>query len=198
MTAHKKHKPIFQEEYTMNSKSLLSLLALVFALTALPHCGGGGGGGGGAAVAPRPTTAVLNLSTANPGGLPANTIITGYDVTITLPAGVTVKSTTPPEVDDGVATVTGAAAAAPGSSIAAVYSPAAGVDPAKVRIIIANGNGFSAGAFCKITCNIDAGSAPSKADFAKPTLAASGYNSNSDSTVDLTADLSVDAAVSIK
>lgn len=186
----------------MNGKSLVSLLALVLALTVLPHCGGGGGGGGGAVPPARPTTAVLNLSTAIPGGMPANTTITGYDVTITLPAGVTVKTvnSTPPseEVDSSVVVITGAAAAVPGSSILAKFIPATGVDPGQVKLVIVNGDGFDAGAFCKITCNIEAGYAPSKTDFAQPTFAASGYDSNAGSTVVLTGAMTITAAVTIK
>jgi hypothetical protein len=153
---------------TMKMKSLLSLLMLVGALIILPQCGGGGGGNGGGT----PTTAVLTLSTSVTGAIPATTTINGYDVTITLPAGVTVKSTTPPQTDSGVVTATGAGA---GSSIAGAYAPAAGATPGKVRIIIANENGLSAGEFCKVTCDIAAGYNPSSSDFLQPTFIAGGY-----------------------
>lgn len=169
----------------MKTKSLLNLLMIVGALTILPHCGGGGGGGGNTPA--QPTTAVLTLSTTVNGVIPANTIITGYDVTIILPAGVTVKSTTPPQTDSGVVTATGVAAGS-STTIAGVYAPAAGATLGKVRFIVANGSGFSAGEFCKVTCDIAAGSTPpSASDFTQPTFAASGLvTSPTTSTVDLT------------
>lgn len=166
----------------MKTKSLLNLIMIVGALTILPHCGGGGGGGN----TPQSATAVLTLSTTVNGVMPANTIITGYDVTITLPAGVTVKSTTPPQTDSSVVTATGVAAG-PATTIAGVYAPAAGATPGKVRFIIANQSGFSAGEFCKVTCDIAAGFNPSASAFTQPTFAASGLvTSPTTSTVDLT------------
>ena len=174
----------------MKTKSLLNLLMIVGALTILPHCGGGGGGGGNNTPA-QPTTAVLTLSTTVNGVIPANTIITGYDVTITLPAGVTVKSTAPPQTDSGVVTATGVAAGS-STTIAGVYAPAAGATPGKVRFIVANGSGFSSGEFCKVTCDIAAGSNPSASDFTLPTFAASGLvTSPTTSTVDLTGQMTM-------
>jgi hypothetical protein len=174
----------------MKKKSLLSMLMLVGALITLPNCGGGGGGGGTPAPV-QPTTAVLTLSTTVNGVMPANTIITGYDVTITLPAGVTVKSTTPPQTDSGVVTATGVAAGS-STTIAGVYAAAAGATPGKVRFIIANGSGFSAGEFCKVTCDIAAGYNPSASAFTQPTFAASGLvTSPTTSTVDLTGQMTL-------
>jgi hypothetical protein len=157
----------------MKKRLLLNLIILVLALTVLPHCGGGGGGG--STGNSGPTTAVITLSTTLTDVLPVNTIINGYDVTITLPAGVTVKSTdtssNPQPVDSSVLTATSVAA---GSSIAGAYSPAAGGTPGTVKILIVNGSGISAGEFCKVTCNIAAGYHPSASDFAQSAFAASG------------------------
>jgi len=166
---------------------------LAVALVVLAHCGGGGDGDGITIV--QPTTAVLTLATAVTGALPANTIINGYDVTISLPAGVTVKSTTvPPQTDDGVVTASGAAT---GSSIVAVYSAATSTLPAKVRILIVKDSGFSAGEFGKVNCDIAAGHYPIAADFQQPTFAVGGWNTATSSTVDLTGQLSMTASAVI-
>jgi hypothetical protein len=184
----------------MKKVSLSSVLIFALALTTLSACGGGGGGGGGSSSGSsspppaQPTTAVLTLSTAVKGAIPAPAVIAGYDVTITLPAGVTVKSTAlPPQTDSGVVvgTVNGAAA---GTYYVASYTPATG----KVRIVMVSpkGNGFNgAGEFCKVNCDIAKGYYPTAADFQQqPTFKASGIddpNAAKPSTVDLTNQLSM-------
>jgi hypothetical protein len=166
----------------MKRISLSSLLILALSLTILTACGGGGGGG-----TPQfqPTTAVFTLSTAVTGTIPANTSINGYDVTINLPAGVTVNSTT----------ATGAAA---GASIISAGTTG------KVRIVIASASGFSAGTFSMVNCSIAPGSYPTASDFPQPTFnvppnqpgggGASGWNNNTSSTVNLTGNLSLKGA----
>ncbi len=156
----------------MKKRLLLNLIILVLALTILPHCGGGGGGGnsngpGG------PTTAVLTLSTALTSSLPDNETVNGYEVTVTLPAGVTVKTanTGTTLIDSSVLTASGAGT---GSLIAGDYSPAIVGTPGKVTIIIANTNNISAGEFCKVTCTIASGD-PSASDFQQYTFGAKGY-----------------------
>jgi hypothetical protein len=184
----------FQEDWIMKKTSLLSMLILALALSTLAACGGGGGGGG--VTIPQPTTAVLTLSTAVTGSnpIPSNTIITGYDVTISLPAGVTVKSTNPPQTDAGVVTDYPA-----GSYMDAVYSAATGTTiPGKVRILITSGTGYYAGVFSKVNCNIAAGQYPKASDFQQPTFAASGWDDNTKSTVDLTGYLSLTATAVIQ
>jgi hypothetical protein len=168
----------------MKKISLSSLLIFTLSLTMLTACGGGGGG---SSTPPpfQPTTAVLTLSTAVTSTIPANTTINGYDVTINLPTGVTVKS----------ATATGAAA---GATIIS-----AGTTD-KVRIVIANASGFSAGTFSTLNCDIAQGSYPTASDFQQPTFnlspnppgggGASGWNNNTSSTVNLTSNLSLKAA----
>lgn len=175
----------------MKKTSLLSMLILALALSTLAACGGGGGGG--SVTIPQSTTAVLTLSTTVTGTIPANTIITGYDVTISLPAGVTVKSTTPPQTDAGVVTDYPS-----GSSMVAVYSAATGTIPGKVRILITSGTGYYAGVFSKVNCNIAAGQYPKASDFQQPTFAASGWDDNTKSTVDLTGQLSLTEAAVIQ
>ncbi len=154
----------------MKKRLLLNLIILVLALLILPHCGGGGGGGNNPGPS-GPTTAALTLSTTLTGSLPANETINGYSVTVTLPAGVTVKSTNPPQIDDSVLTASGAAA---GSLIAGDYAPAIVGTPAKATIIIANTNSISPGEFCKVTCTIASGN-PSASDFQQYTFVAKGY-----------------------
>jgi hypothetical protein len=177
----------------MKKMSLSGFITFALALTTLSACGGGGGGG--SSTPPQSTTAVLTLSSAVTGSIPAPTVITGYDVTITLPAGVTVKSTTPPQADAGVVVGT-----ATGTSYIASYSSATG----KVHIIIVSskGNGFNGtGEFCKVNCDIATGGHPTAADFQQqPTFKASGLNDpNADkpSTVDLTGQLSMTVAAAI-
>lgn len=180
----------------MKKISLSSVLMCALVLTVLSACGGGGGDAG--ITVQQPTTAVITLATT--GTIPANTIITGYDVLISLPAGVTVKSTTaPPQTDVGVVTATGAAAV--GSSVIAVYSAATGTLSGTVRILIAaNTDGFSAGEFSKVICDIAAGHYPKITDFPVQMFVASGLNISDPihpSTVDLTNNLTLTSTVAI-
>ncbi len=176
----------------MRKISLLSLLMLALALTTIiAACGGGGGGG---TTVPQPTTAVLTLSTAVTGTIPAGTTINSYHVTITLPAGVTVKSTVnPPATDDGVVVASGMAS---GASVDGVYTAATGTFPGKVDVYIVKvdpitGAGFNPGEFCKVNCNIAAGSYPSASSFAQPTLDDATGVDVSISTVILTGQLAL-------
>jgi len=143
----------------MNKISLSSLLIFALILTTLSACGGGGGsGGGGTAQTPQSTTAILTLATSGTG-----TTINGIDVTVLLPAGVTVKSATaPPQTDSGVVLLTGGAAVGPITPQYAigVYTPASGGNPGKVKIAVVNVNGFSTGPFCTLTCDIAPGTTP--------------------------------------
>lgn len=182
----------------MKKTSLLSMLILALALSTLAACGGGGGSDSVTIpqpTTPQPTTAVLTLSTAGTGTIPADTIITGYDVTISLPAGVTVKSTTPPQTDAGVVTDYPAGSLPP----TAVYSAATGSIPGKVRIVIVSGTGgYGAGVFSKVNCDIAAGHYPNASDFQQPTFAAFGWDNNTNSNVDLTGYLSLTEAAVIQ
>lgn len=174
-------------------------LILIPVLVMLNACGGGGDDG---IILQQPTAAVITLATTENGTMPAHTIITGYDVTITLPAGVTVKSTTaPPQTDDGVVTATGAAAGS--SIITAVYSAATNTLSGTVRIWIANANsvGLSTGEFSTVNCDIAAGYYPATSDFPLPTFVANGNVTNldsTDSTIDLTSYLALMATAVIR
>jgi hypothetical protein len=153
-----------------------SLLIGALSLIVIAACGGGGGGG--ASQPKQPTTAVLTLRTTLTGTLPADTIVAGYDIWITLPEGVTVRSTAnPPQTDNGVVTPTDAS-----TSVTAVYQPASGGTPAKVHIVAANANGFASGAFSDVHCNITAGYFPQASSFPQPTFEASFFDVVSQST----------------
>ena len=172
----------------------LSILLLsVLGLPLLSGCGGGS-----SEAASQPTSAVLTLSSSVTGEIPDETTINSYTVTITLPAGVTVRSTAnPPATDSGVVTVSGMAA---GALSHGVYTPAASSQPGTVNVYVVDAAGFDAGEFCKITCDIAAGSYPTASSFARLTLDdATGFDTSTNSTVlGLEAELSVAAAAVIK
>jgi len=180
----------------MKKISLLSLAILIPAIMIITDCGGGGGGGGGAA-APQATTAIITLSTATIPADPkpaAGTTITDYQVTITLPAGVTVMSSVTPTTDAGVVTLSGMAAVpGTGATVIGNYTHAINI----LRIDVAAYPGFNAGEFCKVICNINPGSHPQAADFAFTFDYAGGLDISS-STVDLTADLTLQKSVLIQ
>jgi hypothetical protein len=167
----------------MKKISLWSLLISAFSILLLSACGGGGG----ASQAPLPsdpTTAVLSLSTKVDGTIPSTTTINSYDVTITLPAYVTVTSTvSPPETDPGVVTIVGSPARA-GSLVSTVFSAATTSTAGTIKVHIASASGFSAGIFCKVQCSITSGSGIKESDFAPPTLDdATGFDTATSSTV---------------
>jgi hypothetical protein len=184
----------FSGGLTMKKKSLLNWLMIVGTLMILPHCGGGGGGSG--PTPPPPATAVLTLSTSITGSIPSSTTINGYDVTITLPAGVTVKAS--PDgvnpsilmVDPGVITATSSA------SVLASYTAAFGGIPAKVKLNLVSASGLSAGDFCTVTCDIAAGTSVNASNFLSILNEATGWDA-SRSNVNLTGQLSLGSTVAI-
>ncbi len=142
----------------------------MMAMLSISACGSGGGGGGTAAT--QPTTAIVKLITSGTG-----TTIYGIDVTVGLPAGVTVKnSAITNETADGVVTPSGAAAS--GTIAAGVYTAATITMPAKVRILIANASGFTTGEFCAVNSDVIAGYAPKASDFTLVSFAASDQSGN--------------------
>jgi hypothetical protein len=164
----------------MKTSSLSGLLIGIFALAALAACSGSGSNNSNVTQAAQQTSAKLKLKTTLINPLPADTIITGYDVLIELPEGVTVKSTiSPPMTDPGVVTATEAQ-----SSVNAVYQPAAGNDPGRVHIIIVSpkANGFDPGTFCEVHGNIAPGYKLWPAKFPQPTFEASFFDVISSST----------------
>lgn len=151
---------------------------LIFALgLMLSACGGGEG-----SATPVPTTAVLTLSTAVTSTIPSTTTINSYNVTITLPAGVTVK-TMPNSSETGTGVVT-ASGMASGALIYGVYTPATGIYPGTVGVYVTSATGFDAGEFCKVSCDFAAGNAPTASDFVPLTLDdATGWDSSTGSNV---------------
>lgn len=177
----------------MNKTFFSNLMIMTIALPLLFACGGGGGAG----VAPQPTTAVITLSTSVIGTIPPTTSINSYDVTVTLPQGVTVKAS-PDAVNTAVLVtdpgVVAAVGSASGSSILAVYTAASGTAPAVVKVHLASVNGFGAGEFSTITCDIASGGS---LNFGQPTLDdATGLDASA-STVTLTGELGLASRVSI-
>jgi hypothetical protein len=134
----------------------------IFTVTATNGVGTGPASAASNSVTPgdgnQPTAAIVKLITT--GTLPAGAQVGGIDVTLYLPAGVTVKSAaTPPETDSGVVTASGVAAS--NSSLISTVTTATGA----VRILLANPNGFGTGEFATVNCDIAAGSHPAQTDF---------------------------------
>ena len=149
----------------------IGLLMVLFGIISLSGCGTGGGGE--STPAPQPTTVVLKMSTQ--GTLPSGTQIGGIDVTIALPTGVTVKSvTSPPETDSGVVVASGLAVA--NSTVLSTYTAATSASSGKVRVLLANSNGFGTGEFMTIHCDIASGSTPTASDFSLSGFAAKDLN----------------------
>lgn len=143
----------------------------LFGIISLSGCGGGGGGGN--TPSPQPATAVLKISTQ--GTLPSGTQIGGIDVTIALPTGVTVKSvTSPPETDSGVVVTSGVAVS--NSTVLSTYTAATSTSTGKVRVLLANSNGFGTGEFMTIHCDIASGSTPTASDFSLSGFVAKDLN----------------------
>lgn len=150
-------------------KYLLTAVMISTAITIVISGCGGGGGGSPTAPTPQPTTAVLKISTN--GTLQTGTKIGGVDVSLSLPAGVTVKSqANPPDTDSGVAAASGAAAS--DSTALATYTPSAST----VRILLANSSGFGTGEFVTVNCDISSGSHPTAAGFSLSVFSARDLN----------------------
>ena len=132
---------------------ILFLLTPCFILQ-LSGCGGGG--------TSAPTKATVTLSTV--GTLPSDKLIGDIEITLNLPAGVTVKaspSLVNPSImipNDGVIELQGAAATAANQIITATY--AQGINN-KIVIKLINANGLGIGNFAKINCDVVNGNSPS-------------------------------------
>ncbi len=142
----------------MKKTTLVGLLVFVLALFTISGCGGSGGDD--TPTPAQPTTAEVKLMSQGNG------TIHGINVSVELPAGVTVKATSDainPSVmvtDAGVVTASGAAAANT-NTIATYEATPSGV----VDIHLANAAGFAPGEFVTIVCDIAVGSFPVATDF---------------------------------
>jgi hypothetical protein len=175
----------------MKKTSLSTLLILALGLAMLSACGGDSSS---APLPSQPTMAVLTLSTT--GSIPDGTSVNSYEVTITLPDGVTVKAS-PDNVNPaklvtnpGVVTAAGTAS---GALISGDYTPATDTSPGTVKVYVASANGFDPGVFCKVKCNLAAGHSPKASDFTPLTLDDATGIDASLSTVILTGQLSLTA-----
>ena len=156
----------------MKRTMITKLMILLSAVLVLSSCGSSGGGGDSGGGTTQLTTAIVKLTTT--GTLPSTTQIGGIDVTLQLPQGVTVKSTTnPPETDSGVVTASGVAAS--NSSLVSTFTTSTRI----VHILLANPNGFGTGEFATVNCSIAAGSSPKQTDFSVSTMITKDLTGNS-------------------
>ena len=121
-------------------------------------CGGGGGGDvGGGGTTPQTGTetpgvvfkaGVLTINTASAPPLTTGTTINGIDMTITLPAGVTVNAdAVSGAADPNILVLSGVAAALPDTIVSGKYDKTANT----LRVIIVNAQpGFAAGEFMHV------------------------------------------------
>ncbi len=150
-------------------KKIIILGTLIVAVALVAGFGCGGGGSSSATS----TTATVTMSS---GGTLANgTQIGALDVTLTFPAGVSVK-TSPAKVSKsnvtytGVVSATGVAAGT--NSMALATQTAANT----LDIKVANPVGFGTGEFVQVTFDIAAGSTIKDTDFVEGTLTAADLN----------------------
>ena len=111
-----------------------------------------------------PTTATVKVMAT--GTLDTGVLIGGIDITMTLPAGVTVKATADPTntavmvTDTGVVEASGVAIGANTNTLA-TYTAASRT----VAIHVANANGFATGEFVTVKCDIAATSVVTASSF---------------------------------
>jgi hypothetical protein len=148
----------------MNKTAFSVKMLIAMTLMLLAGCNSGGNSSGGVIVQQQ-TEATVFISAA--GTLPDGSTIGGVDLSLTLPAGVTVKAT-PGSLsafvpDEGIVSASGAAAES--SKVYAMYTVAAGATPGAVRILVANSTGFSTGEFVAVKCDVAGGNPPVATDF---------------------------------
>lgn len=157
--------------------ALISLFLLVVA--ALSGCSRGGSDQ--AADSP-PLSASVNATVAASGELKLATagtpsLIAGVDVTVILPAGVSVAADpTTGETAAGAVMISGVAA--DNSLLAAKYTPASGNAPATLHIVVINAAGFHPGEFATVRFNLAQGTSfPAVGAFVITNFSAKGPDS---------------------
>lgn len=170
-------------------RACILLLVVAMILPVVAACGGGGGGAG-------PTRAAVTLGTS--GILPAGVDgIGAVDLTLTLPAGVTVAATDQ-VTDAGVVTASGNAA---GATAFGVYTAATATAAARVRVLIASsaGGGFGTGEFAKVNCALnDASPAPADFSVAAGSFQTVGVIVSTNSTTSLSSSLTPSMTVELR
>jgi len=123
-------------------------LALIVAL--LAGCGSGGGGAGGSVVQPAQATVAVSTEAAS-----ASTVLYAVQLTLRLPAGVTVAADPASgEVSAGILHPVDSAALA-----GARYQAATAAAQASVTLNIVDPAGLTVGALATLTCTVSPGSA---------------------------------------
>jgi len=107
------------------------------------------------------TRATLKLSTN--GAIAAGSIF-GMQITVALPAGVTIKADAGGIPNAGVVSFSGGVAS--GASALAKYNPAAGSTPGNVTMAIISNTGFGTGEIVTISCDVASGTLPVSSQFA--------------------------------
>ena len=123
-----------------------------------------------------PTQGLLKIATAGAAGT-----IAGIDMTVNLPAGVTVAADpNTGEVTTGAVTVSGVASAGTLGTqnvTVAKFTPASTVTPAKLHIVMANVPGFNVGEFASVRFDLATGTAlPTAAAFTMSSFFAKGLD----------------------
>lgn len=146
---------------------------LIAAVVLLTGCGGGSSGSS-ASVAGVPAASTFTLRPSLQGPLAPGTSIGSIDLTLSLPAGVTIRADSNGQALDGLVTPSAAAA---GSLAVARFTAADSSQRAKLRIVLINAKGCTTGEFATVQCDLAAGSAPGIGDFTWSALAVTDVDS---------------------
>ncbi|MBJ6723317.1 hypothetical protein [Geomesophilobacter sediminis] len=127
-----------------------ALLLLLVGTALIAGCGGGGG----VADAPTPTIEVATRAALS------STVVYGVELTVQLPAGVTVAADATGAVADGVIVPKVA-----GTLVGGRYVAAGASTPATVTIIASNAAGLTVGELVNVACQVSPGATPTAAAF---------------------------------
>jgi hypothetical protein len=153
---------------------MMNVMSLVLAAAVALVTGCGGGSGGGSAPSGPAASSTFTLKPSLQGPLASGASIGSIDLTLSLPAGTTVRADSNGQALDGVVTPSGGAA---GSLVVARYTPADSSQRAKLRIVLINARGFTTGEFATVQCDLAPGSTPAIGDFTWAALAVTDVDS---------------------